>query len=468
LLRGQGPVIVWFRQDLRLADNAALAQAAASGAPILPVYVLDDAAPGVWRLGAASRWWLHYSLAALDAQLRKLGAPLVLLSGPAEPALLRIAEATGATSVCWNAVCEPAAAARDARLATTLRERGVQSESFPDALWREAEAGSAATCLSFSDFWRRRRAAPEAPLPAPRWLTPFAEAPEGEQLMAWRLTPTRPDWADGLRETWTPGERAAQERLAALADSENLHGDAALEAGSRLSPHVHFGELSSRQVWAAAPLADRPEGEAFLRRLGWREFARLLLQLAPDLPERSLKPDFDAMRWRRDDAALEAWRCGRTGYPLVDAGMRQLRRIGFMPNRVRMVAASFLAKHLLIDWREGERWFWDKLVDADLASNAMNWQWVAGAGADSAPYFRMINPVLQGEKFDPAGVYVRRWVAELSDLPDKYVHRPWEAPEDVSRGTGVILGETYPRPIVAHDLARRRALAAFKSASTAA
>ena len=470
MLRGQGPVVVWFRQDLRLADNAALTQAAATGAAILPVYILDDSAGEARGMGGASRWWLHYSLGALSQALRKSGAPLLLLRGEPEATLLRLAEQVGASAVHWNGSSEPAETARDERIAARLRERGVWTEGCADAEWPAELGASQSPLLSFAAFWRSARDdRPAPPLPAPRRLAGFLDAPEGEKLMAWRLTPTRPDWAQGLRESWTPGESGAQERLSAFVDAGLADYRDAIDAGSRLSPHLHFGELSARQVWwAAQPLADRPAGEAFLRQLGWRAFARRLLRLAPDLPERPLRRGFESVAWTRDDAALEAWRRGRTGYPMVDAGMRELERTGFLPNRLRMTVASFLVKHLLIDWREGERWFWDFLVDADLANNAMNWQWVAGCGADAAPYFRIFNPVLQGQRFDADGAYVRRWVAELAELPDKYIHRPWEAPEDVTRGAGVILGETYPRPIVAHDAARRRALAAFKSAATAA
>ncbi|MGC2810672.1 MAG: deoxyribodipyrimidine photo-lyase, partial [Bradyrhizobium sp.] len=325
----------------------------------------------------------------------------------------------------------------------------------------------------FTPFWKRvlRSGNPPQPLPAPMRLGTVPGL-GSDRIESWGLEPTRPDWAGGLRETWRPGEPSARLQLGAF-----LRGGVAGYAGdrdrpdrdgtSRLSPHLRFGEISPRQVWHAArfAMAGRPvfssDIDKFLSELGWREFCRHLLFDVPDLATRNLQPSFDAFPWKNDDKALRAWQRGQTGYPLVDAGMRELWHTGVMHNRVRMVAASFLVKHLLIDWREGEKWFWDTLVDADPGSNPANWQWVAGSGADAAPYFRIFNPVLQGEKFDPDGVYTRRWVPELGQLPAGVIHEPWNAAPLELAGAGIRLGKTYPKPIIDHRVGRERALAAY-------
>ena len=326
---------------------------------------------------------------------------------------------------------------------------------------------------AFTPFWLRVQSSgdPPKPLPAPTTLGP---APDigSDRLETWRLEPLRPDWAGGLRQSWIPGENSAQARLNAFIEtgvaSYSIQRDRLDRDGtSGLSPHLRFGEISPRQVWHAARFAAaaRPalagDIDKFLSEVGWREFCRHLLFDVPDLADRNLQPSFDAFPWTRDDRALSAWQRGQTGYPVVDAGMHQLWHTGTMHNRVRMVVASFLVKHLLIDWREGEKWFWDTLVDADAGSNPANWQWVAGSGADAAPYFRIFNPILQGEKFDPDGAYVRRWVPELGQLPAGLIHRPWSATPLELKGAGVELGKTYPEPIVDHKRGRERALEAY-------
>jgi deoxyribodipyrimidine photo-lyase len=326
----------------------------------------------------------------------------------------------------------------------------------------------------FTPFWKALRAAmpPDRPLAAPEHVRGVMSGPESDRLDDWGLLPTMPDWAGGLREAWTPGEAGARARLEAfLEEGLDRYADGRdrpdRSGTSRLSPHLHFGEVSPRQAWHGALGAqasrDLPERQvgAFLRELGWREFCLHLLHHWPRLPVQAWRSDFAAFAWAEDRAGLSAWQAGRTGYPIVDAGMRELWRTGWMHNRVRMVAASFLVKHLLIPWQDGEAWFWDTLVDADLASNAANWQWVAGSGADAAPYFRIFNPVLQGRRFDPDGAYVRQWVPELGRLPANHVHAPWEAPAAVLEGAGVRLGIDYPHPLVDHKAARKRALAAF-------
>ena len=455
--------IVWFRSDLRLSDNPALIKALGSGHAIVPVFVLDEETVGVRPPGAASRWWLHYSLQSLDASLRRLGSRLVLRRGPAEKVLGELAAECRAASVFWNRAYDRGSRERDTRLKKALSERGVAAESLKASLlfepW-EVTTQTGAAFKVFTPFWRACRALPPiaAPLPAPQHL-PAPEAwPAGEPLAGWRLLPTSPDWAGGLRAAWTPGEDGAKQRLAHFLD-EALDGYhrardlPAVQGTSRLSPHLAFGEIGPRQIWQAAVTRGVSAAtDKFLAEVGWREFAYNLLFHNGDLAERNFRSEFDAFPWTDPGEALAAWQHGRTGYPIVDAGMRELWATGWMHNRVRMIAASFLTKDLLIDWRQGERWFWDTLVDADLANNATGWQWVAGCGADAAPYFRVFNPVLQGEKFDPDGSYVRKWLPELAHLPKDAIHRPWTAP---------VPAALYPSRIVEHGAARDRALAAF-------
>lgn len=471
------PVVVWFRRDLRLNDNPALAAAAGSGRPVIAVYILDTS--GQDRpAGGAMRWWLHHGLAELSTALRRQydlqlilrrGDPAVIL-----PALLR---ETGADTVHWNRLYEPACIARDTAIKSALQGDGIAVETHNAALLFEpwtVKTQAGGWFKVFTPFWRTCLAMP-APVPrrAPQSLLPFNGTLNTEQLNSWFLLPTKPNWAGGLRETWTPGEAGAAERLQDFIDRD-LHRYADgrdrpdLNCTSRLSPHLHFGEIGPRQVWQAVQMAAGRGGAGiaqnaakFLSELGWREFCHHLLFHFPALQQQNFRSDFDAFPWQPRTDFITAWQRGRTGYPIVDAGMRQLWHSGWMHNRVRMIAASFLIKHLMQDWRVGEAWFWDTLVDADLANNAAGWQWVAGSGADAAPYFRIFNPVLQGEKFDPAGDYVRRWVPELARLPDKYVHKPWMAPTALLGQSGIVLGRDYPQPLVDHDTARKAALAAF-------
>jgi deoxyribodipyrimidine photo-lyase len=472
------PCIVWFRDDLRLSDHPALHAASKTGRPVICLYVFDEppGAPDGRPLGGAARWWLAQSLRALQKSLNAAGASLLLRKGPAASIIIELARTTGADAVFWNEIAQAPQQAVAGQLAAALKEIGVASQSFPgDLLAAPANIRNKDNrgLRVFTPFWRRVQALgdPPKPLPAPDRVCPGPNL-GGETLESWRLEPVRPDWAGGLRESWTPGELAGQQRL-----DEFFRGDVAGYASqrdrldhagtSRLSPHLRFGEISPRQVWHAAHFAASERHhlladiDKFLSELGWREFCRHLLFDVPDLATRNLRPAFDTFPWRHDDKALRAWQRGQTGYPVVDAGMRELWHTGVMHNRVRMVVASFLVKHLLIDWREGEQWFWDTLVDADPGSNPANWQWVAGSGADAAPYFRVFNPVLQGEKFDPDGVYVRRWVPELAALPAGLIHRPWSAGPLELRGAGVDLGKTYPEPIIDHRIGRERALKAY-------
>ena len=469
------PIVVWLRQDLRLSDNPALAYAAETGRAVIVLYLLDTD-PAQRPMGGASLWWLNRSLAALAASLGAIGSRLILRRGEAEQVLMEVVAETGAREVVWNRLYEPAAIARDTALKATLKAAGTEVKSFNAALLNEpwtVATGSGGPYKVFTPYWRAARAkvGQQPALPAPKALRAPDRWPACDDLADWQLHPTQPDWSQGFGG-WTPGEAGALENLNRFLDGpadDYAEGrDQPGKAGtSRLSPHLHFGEISPRQVWIAAHGAsatgDLSDGarDKFLAEIGWREFNHHLLFHFPTLPTANFKPGFDSFAWRDDAEGLRAWQRGLTGYPMVDAGMRELWATGWMHNRVRMIAASFLIKHLLIHWREGEAWFWDTLLDADLANNAAGWQWTAGTGADASPYFRIFNPFSQGEKFDPKGDYIRRWVPELARLPDKVIHRPWEATAFELSTAGVALGRTYPHPIVDHASARARALSTY-------
>jgi deoxyribodipyrimidine photo-lyase len=474
------PVILWFRQDLRLADNPALSKALETGRPVVPVYILDQGRR-VRPMGAASLWWLDKSLRALAASLKSGGADLILRRGDSESELRRLIEDTRAEAVFMNRLFEPDAFARDADIAHALKAEGVECRGFNGALLRPPGHilnGAGLPYRVFTPFLKALLAQADLPelRPAPEHV-PGVRGVTSERLEDWGLQPTRPDWSSGF--TGTPGEAGATAALAfflttalkTYSRSRDLPGQAGV---SRLSAHLHFGETSPWRVLektraaAGDGLAPTAEADKFIAEIGWREFSAHLLAAFPQITSHAFRSEYDAMPWRDDAEGLEAWRRGRTGYPIVDAGMRELWATGVMHNRVRMIAASFLIKHLLIDWRQGEAWFWDTLTDADLASNVQNWQWVAGSGADASPWFRIFNPVTQGRKFDADGAYVRRWAPELRRLPDKWLHAPWEAPTEVLHQAGVRLGHDYPRPIVDHAEARDRALAALKSVAAGA
>lgn len=468
----QGPILVWLRNDLRLADNPALAAAAATGRPVIPLYILDQT-PGVRPMGGAALWWLDKSLAALAASLDAIGSRLVLRRGPARAVLEDVVAQAGPAAVVWNRLYDAASIDRDSAIKAWLKDEGLACESFNAGLLNEpwtVKNGSGQPYKVFTPYWRAARDSlpPVHVEPPPKTLAAPERWPRTESLESWGLHPAKPDWSKGF-DLWTPGEIGACARLdhflsGPLADYDRQRDLPGVEGASRLSPHLHFGEIGPRQVWAAARNAaeagDAPAGqvEKFLSEIGWREFNHSILFHNPDLPRANFRPEFDGFPWMRDDAAFEAWSRGETGYPIVDAGMRELWATGFMHNRVRMIVASFLVKHLLIDWRAGEAWFWDTLVDADLANNVGNWQWVAGSGADAAPYFRIFNPIAQGQRFDPAGAYVRRWVPDLANLPDALIHEPWKASAQLSDAAKRIYGE----PIVEHSAARERALEAYR------
>ncbi|NBJ10099.1 cryptochrome/photolyase family protein [Microvirga arsenatis] len=476
------PVLVWFRDDHRVGDNPALSAAAASGSRVLCFYVFDEASEGVRPLGGAARWWLHGSLEALNEALQRLGSSLVLFRGPATSVVERIVAGTGASAIYWNRRYGAAEIAIDRTLKQRLAARGIKAQSFNGRLVHEPweivnRAGK--PFQVFTPYLRAAFARPAAPpLPSPERLAggawPASLLAEAVALPDLSLEPAFPDWAVGLRKAWRRGEPAARERLARFLD-EGLKGYAErrdrphLEGTSRLSPHLRFGEVSPRQVWhavlgaAARDPSLEQDAKKYLSEIAWRDFTHQLLHDHPHLPERPHSSRFEAFPWIEDRQALRAWQKGLTGYPIVDAGMRQLWQTGWMHNRVRMIAGSFLVKHLLADWRRGEAWFWDTLVDADAANNAFSWQWIAGSGPDSAPFHRIFNPVVQGEKFDPGGDYIRAYVPELAGLPPAFIHKPWEAPPAMLRQAGIRLGETYPEPLVPHGPARERALDAFRS-----
>jgi len=466
--------IVWFRQDLRLADNPAL-HAAAERGTVVPVYIWCPDEEGDWAAGAASRVWLHRSLEAFATSLETRGVGLILRMGPALEALEKLAEETGATAVYWNRRYEPAIVRRDKRVKAALSKAGLDVKSFNAGLLFEPwtlETKQGDPYKVFTPFWKSclDRPEPREPIPAPNAIRAPRSRPESETLDALSLRPDM-DWDTGIRDFWTPGEAGARDRfdafldegVAEYADRRDLPGE---DCTSRLSPHLHFGEIGPHTIWHATRHSPGPTGkgrEAFLREIGWREFSYHLLYHFPATPNRPLRPEFENFPWEYDETRLDAWRHGRSGYPIVDAGMRQLWEIGWMHNRVRMLVASFLVKDLRMNWSHGARWFWDTLVDADLANNTQGWQWAAGCGADAAPYFRVFNPVLQSKKFDPDGRYIREWAPELAGLPNAYIHAPWEAPEDVLAEAGVRLGETYPAPLVDHAQARAQALELFEA-----
>jgi len=478
--RGAAPAVVWLRQDLRLADNPALAAACRRGGPVVPVFLWAPEEEGAWHPGAASRWWLHHSLAQLAGACRTAGAELVIRRGVSLAELLRVVKVTGADAVFWNRRYEPASIARDRKIEEALRTTGLQVESYNGALLHEPGTirnNAGHPFRVFTPFWRACLAVgePDEPLPTPRRLRAPCRRCASLPLASLELEPQL-KWADGLAAAWQPGSAGARTELQRFLRNSLLtyaqgRNRPEIVGTSRLSPHLHFGEISPRQVWQAVRrLAESQSIPAavwrnwqFLTELGWRDFAHHLLFYFPHTVAQPLRPEFARFPCRKDTAWLRAWQRGRTGYPLVDAGMRELWSTGWMHNRVRMVVASFLVKNLLLPWQEGARWFWETLVDADLANNTLGWQWTAGCGADAAPFFRIFNPVSQGEKFDPEGNYVRRWVPELARLPRAWIHQPWQASPATLAAAGVELGRSYPRPIVNQRVSREVALEAYRS-----
>jgi deoxyribodipyrimidine photo-lyase len=473
-----GPSIVWFRNDLRLADNPALAAAQHRDEPILCLFILEDD-KGLRSHGGASRWWLHHSLASLQVDLERIGARLDLFVGRAADIVPAVVRASNAGAVHFNRRYGGAASALDETIEGAIVSASCTVETFNGRLIREpwevaTKAGGSYGV--YTPYWKAAQAVgdPGDPLPRPRKLeaAPYpSKGPKRVSLAALDLLPTKPNWAKGWDDIWTPGEAGATARLrdfldddlGAYAEERNI---LASRGTSRLSPHLRFGEISPRtilvEVESAKTKASAAGATTFLSEVGWREFDYHVMHYHPDVADTNLHRQFDKMPWETvPKSRLDAWKRGQTGFPVVDAGMRELWTTGYMHNRVRMITASFLIKDLLCDWRIGERWFWDCLCDADPANNTLNWQWVAGSGADAAPFFRIFNPVTQGEKFDPDGDYVRRHVPELGQLKGKTIHAPWTLGPIELRAAGIELGKTYPEPMVDHKVRRQKALDAY-------
>ena len=465
--------IVWFRQDLRLGDNPALFNACNNG-EIIPLFILDETDR---ELGGASKWWLHHSLLALGDSLGGLvirrGDPLGILQG--------LINETKADGVYWNRGYEPHIVKRDTEIKSTLSNDGFDIQSFNGSVVREPweiETGAGGPYKVYTPFWKANLA---KGIPEPV-LKPSIKLAKidglGETLGDWNLLPTNPDWAKDWKDLWTPGEAGAIKRLDEFLQDDikgygELRNRPDLPNISRLSPHIHFGEVSPRQVCknAYARKSEMPDYtkdiDKFVAEVGWRDFANHLLFHFPKIPIKNWKPAFDDYPWRESAQDLTAWQKGMTGYPMVDAGMRELWHTGYMHNRIRMLVGSFLVKHLQLHWSHGEAWFWDALLDADLANNTTSWQWISGSGADAAPYFRIFNPISQGPKFDPDGNYIRKWCPELSGLPNTLIHRPHEATQMELKAAGIELGITYPHPIVDHKQARITALAGYEAVKSA-
>jgi deoxyribodipyrimidine photo-lyase len=470
--------VVWLRRDLRLADNPALLAASQNADSVVPLYVHNPIDDQPWAMGSASRWWLHHSLQALDESLAHNGSRLIIRQGDELEILTGLINELGATHVFWNRLYEPAEIARDSRIKQALRDDGIRVETFNSALLNEPwqiQRPSGEPYRVFTPYWKAVQAAGinQPPLPPPDRLPPPLSWPASSQLENLELLPKIP-WDTGFYPHWQPGEQGACASLERFITNGlrgyKLQRDIPGHPGtSRLSPHLRFGEISPQQVIHAIVGQALPGGdtgsECYIREIAWREFAHHLLFHFPDTANRPLDTRFERLAWRLpgDYAAdLRAWQQGMTGYPIVDAGMRELWATGWMHNRVRMIVASLLTKNLMIPWQEGARWFWNTLVDADLANNTLGWQWTAGCGADAAPFFRIFNPVLQGEKFDPKGEYVRRWIPELARLPDSLLHKPWlAASSGASHPTAA-----YPPPIVDLPLSRQRALDRFADIKT--
>ncbi len=465
------PAIIWFRKDLRLEGHLALHYAIKQGKPIVFLYVLDEDSMGKWKMGSAQKVWLHHSLSALEENLKSHKGHLLLRKGDTISSLEDVIKKTGADTLLFHRCYDPADLALEKKVKSHFKD--LEVTSFLSYLLFEPWVIKNKQGKHFSVFTPFSKACLEKlelkePLPN-KAFHPFPHSVKGDKLTSWRLLPTKPDWSGGFDEVWEPGEEGAHKKLKrfishSLEKYDTGRDFPALEATSKLSPHLHFGEITPIQILQELAKLPRKtkQQEKFISEILWREFAYHLLYHFPQLPEEPFQEKFKGFVWEKNTKELHAWEKGMTGYPLIDAGMRELWHTGWMHNRVRMVVASFLVKDLFIHWKEGEKWFWDTLVDADLANNSASWQWVAGSGADAAPYFRIFNPVTQSEKFDPEGEYIRKWVPELKGLSSKYIHAPWLAPAEALKAAKITLGSTYPEPLVDHDERRKKALDLYK------
>jgi deoxyribodipyrimidine photo-lyase len=476
-------IIVWFRKDLRLIDNPALSFAARRLKPILPLYIYEDLSEKDWPIGEAQKWWLYHSLKAFKEKLDKLNLSLIIRKGHALEIINNFVQDYSIEEVYWNRRYEPAEIKRDQAIKSALKERGITTKSFNGSLLFEPEDvknNQKDYFKVFSAYWKNCLLfhKPRDIMPASSSAIPLARDVKSDSVESLRLLPDL-EWAEGFHEIWCPGEDGAQKRFKSFLNNRVLRYRSqrdfpGIEGTSKLSPHLHFGEISPHFIWhhiqktygGLSRYAEDSHIETFLKELGWREFCAYLLYHYPELPLKNFQRKFDNLQWSADMGHLSKWQRGLTGYPIVDAGMRQLWHWGWMHNRVRMIVASFLTKNLQLDWRKGQRWFWDTLLDADMANNAGGWQWVAGSGADAAPYFRVFNPVLQGEKFDPEGSYIKKWVPELQALPLKYIHQPWMAPKEILTNANVILGDNYPSRIIDHNETRKSTLEAYRCLSS--
>jgi len=471
--------LLWFRRDLRLSDNPALRAAVDAAPTVIPVFLHCPDEEGEWAPGGASRWWLHHSLTNLQASLEGKDSRLIIRQGTDTLFLLRqLLEETGAEGVIWNRLYDPALVERDKQIKQQLRDDGYQADSHQANLLMEPwtlRTGKGEPYRVFTPFWRAMQKAPEPaePLPRPRTLRPPSDWPRSQALADLNLL-SRSQWHDKFEGYWQPGEAGAGKTLERFLDNalEGYKEDRdwpAQSATAYLSPHLHWGEISPRQAWqrVRARMAGQSSlevgGQSWLRELAWREFAHHVLFEFPHTPDQPLYDRWADFPWRENyQPLLRAWQSGETGYPIVDAGMRELWDTGYMHNRVRMIVASLLVKNIRAPWQAGARWFWDTLVDADLANNTMGWQWSAGCGADAAPYFRIFNPWTQSRRFDPDGEYIRRWVPELAKLPGRDIHAPHEAPPALLTAADIRLGRDYPKPIIDYRSSREEALAAAK------
>jgi len=463
-------IIFWFRKDLRISDNEGLLEASLDGRQVMPIYIMDDQSADGFELGEAGRCWLHHSLCSLNKSLR---GNLNCYMGDTIDILTKVITQHNIKAVYWNDCYEPWAIKLDKKVKALLDNKNIDYKTFrSNLLWEPSEIlkPDNSPYRIYSHFYNKCcLIQPKKPLAEPKSLELMKDSEGDVSVDRLNLIPDK-EWHKKILKFWQIGEQAAQKKLFDFVD-HGLRGYKknrdypAKGATSKLSMHLSFGEISPNQIWyeARSVQSTLPEdSEIFFKELAWREFCYYLLYHFPDLPTENFQSKFDGFPWQNDEKLLDAWKRGKTGYPIVDAGMRELWQTGYMHNRVRMIVGSFLVKNLFIHWRFGERWFWDCLLDADLANNSGNWQWVAGTGADAAPYFRIFNPILQGEKFDPDGEYTCRFVPELKELPKKYLFKPWDAPEEVLNKAGVKLGNNYPLPIIDFATTRARALKAFK------